>query len=70
MVGALLQCSCETTTTETEGPFLPGLPITGMGWVSGVSGGVPNWLWLLVTLMVVLSVASTIYLLRHLKEVW
>jgi hypothetical protein len=68
MVSALLQCSCETTTTDV--PFLPGLPITGMGWASDVSGGMPNWLWLLTALLVVISILSTIYLLRQVKEVW
>jgi hypothetical protein len=65
----LLQCSCETTT-ETEVPFLPDLPVSGMGWASGVSGGVPNWIWLLTALMVIISILSTIYLLRQMKGVW
>jgi hypothetical protein len=46
------------------------LPITGMGWASDVSGGMPNWLWLLTALLVVISILSTIYLLRQVKEVW
>jgi uncharacterized membrane protein len=61
----LLQCACETTTE----PLFPGLPVTGMGWVSGASGGVPNWLWILTVFLVLISIAATIYLVQQLRGV-
>jgi hypothetical protein len=62
-VNILLQCSCETTT-ETDIPFLPGLPITGMGGALG--SGTMLWFWMcFILLMVTISVACAIWLLRR-----
>lgn len=63
-MNALLQCSCETTTTET--PPFPGLPMTGMGGLLGLSSETMLWFWMIVILiMVTISAACVIWLFRR-----
>jgi hypothetical protein len=56
-------CACDVVTKE---PVLPGLPVSGMGWVLDSSGNAPIWLVLAITCLAIAAMLVALLWMRRL----